>query len=200
LYPQASIQTTISIFTFGIFTIGDPNQPHPTLLASIISADPTSTVLFLTCPPAADLGPREFCEMGSGLTLTQMGPTAMVDQFTLSDTFTWSESCAIATPAVCVQSEAGPEAGSAAGLVTTTLQPSESAWITVDVTAGAELLAQATGKPNSTSTSTGKGGSTGTAGGSPTSTGKTNGAARSWVGATAVGIAAGAFGAMCALL
>jgi hypothetical protein len=122
-----------------------------------------------------------------------MGSTAMVDQVTESNTATWSESCTIATPAICVQSMGGPDAGDL-GQVTTTLQPSESVWLTVDVTAGAELLAQATGKPKSTST--GKGGSTSTAGGSPTST---NAAGRSWVGVTAVSVAVGAFVAMCAL-
>jgi hypothetical protein len=180
---QAPVQTTMSIFTFGPV---DPNMP--TLVASIISANPTATVLYLTCSPQDD----EFdggCGLGPGLTVTQMGTTAMIDVLTDGTDFSWSESCTFATsPAVCVQS-AGGTAANFNGELTTTLMPIESAWITVDVTAGSELLAQATAK----ATGTAKGGNGTATGAAASATGKSNAAARGWAGLSAAAVAAGAF-------
>jgi hypothetical protein len=188
---QASVQTTISIWSFG------PVFPDtPTLVASIISANPTATVMYLTCLPASDVDEFNGCGLGPGLTVTQLGSTAMIDVLTDSDAFSWSESCTfpVSPSAVCVQSAAGTDANFN-GVLTTTLMPSESVWIAVDVTAGAELLAQATGKP----TATGKGGST-AANGSASSTGTSNAAGRGWVGLSAAGVAAGALAAGMVLL
>ena len=144
----------------------------------------------LTCAPLADADHSDGCGVGLGITVTQMGSTAMVDVLTDSDAFSWSESCTfpVSPSAVCVQSAAGTEANFN-GVLTTTLMPSESTWAAVQVTAGAELLAQATGKGGAT---TSKGGAT-TSGGAPASTGKANAAGRSWVGVSAAGVAAGAF-------
>jgi hypothetical protein len=191
--PAVSVQTTLSIWTFG-----PVYQDMPTLVASVISADPTATVLYLTCAPPSDLDVFDDCGLGPGLTVTQMGSTAMVDQLTQAGAFTWSESCTfpVSPSAVCVQSAGGSEANFN-GVLTTTLQPSESVWIAVEVTAGAELLTAATGK----ATATGKGGSTTAANGSASATGKSSAAAgRSWVGVSAAGFAAGAFAVGIALL
>jgi hypothetical protein len=189
---QISVQTTISIWTFG-----PVDRYAPALVASIMSANPSETVMYLTCAPPTDLEDYDDCGLGPGLTVTQIGSTAMVDVLTDSDAFSWSESCTfpVSPSAVCVQSAAGT-AANFDGVLTTTLMPSESVWITVDVTAGAELLAQATA---ATATATGKAGST-AANGSASATGKSSDAGRSWAGLSAAGVAAFAFAAGVMLL
>jgi hypothetical protein len=187
---RAPVQTTISIFTVG------PVDPYmPSLVASIISVDPTATVLYLTCQLPTNLDLLDLCGLGPGLTVTQLGTTAMIDVLTDGGAFSWSESCAIATsPVVCVDSAGGSEANFN-GVLTTTLLPSESTWIAVDVTAGAELLSSASAK----ATGTGKTGAT-TTGGAASATGKSDATGRGWVGLSAAGVAVGAFVAGIAVL
>jgi hypothetical protein len=188
----AAQNSTVNLFLLDT----DPQQ----LVASIITANPTTTQWEITCPSSVDsndCGYRPAITVGEksgsiwGASLTAPG-----EQFTVSYECTLYSSSG--TSAVCVQSLGGEQANDP-GVTTTTLTGSEIQFYPATVTAGAEKLSGT----KVTSTGSGSGSRTGSVvtltgtaatTGSATGTGASATATKSSSGAGGVRIS-GAFGA-----
>lgn len=196
LLPLIASQSTSVVNLFLIDT--DPQQ----LVASVITANPTTTQYLLTCPSSVD---SNECGYRPGFTIGVTSGSIYGASITDAD-FTMSYECTVyttgASSAVCTESMGGA-AANFPGVETATLNGTDVAFFPATVTAGLEKLsATASGsgsgtKPTSTSTAKTSGSSSGSvatlsgtasATGSASRTSASGAAATSSSGAGQVGI------------
>lgn len=139
-----------------------------TLVASVITANPSTTEYVVGCPTGVD---QNDCGYNPPMTIKHAGSvyggsiTAAEEQFTMSwecTVFTSGE-----TSAVCATSAGGAQANFP-GQETATLTGTDVAFIPVTVTAGADQLAKETASAGAQSSGTGSGPATATANSAPT--------------------------------
>lgn len=144
LLPLVAAQSTSTINAFLLNT--DPQQ----LVASVITANPTSTQYLLTCPSSVDAND---CGYRPGVTIGQKSGSIWGASLTApQESFTMSYECTVYTSgairsrsAVCTESYGGAAANDP-GVVTTTLSGTELQFWPVTITAGLDKLsASATG-------------------------------------------------------
>jgi hypothetical protein len=170
----ASAQTSVvSLFLLDT----DPQA----LVASVISANPSTTQYVVGCPTGAA---ADECGYNPPETVKHAGSVYGASLTAAEEQFTMSYECTIyttsGTSAVCTTS-AGGEQANFPGVGTTTLVGSDVAFFPVTVTAGADQLASQTG-------STAKGTGSGSAGAA--STASSNSAPTAGVGIGLAGLAA----------
>ncbi|KAH8912615.1 hypothetical protein BR93DRAFT_963771 [Coniochaeta sp. PMI_546] len=171
-----------------VVTLHLPNFDDQTILASIITANPTATSYLLTCPTDE---PDDECGLGTGIKVLE-GPSTLEVHMTLGES-TDDVSCSLSgDTANCNQSEKGPGGLTA---IATQFQGISSWAMPVTVTAGLEALTSASGSSTTTSASssdtvspTGSSGSTAapTATGTGTGTGAAQSSKTSTAGMVAV--------------
>lgn len=188
----------------------DPQE----LVASVITANPTTTEYLLTCPSSVD---DSDCGYRPPVTIGQHG--SVYGASLTAEDFTMSYECTVytgsASSAVCVESDGG-SAANFPGVSTETLNGTDVAFYPVTITAGLEKLsgvsASATSSGTGAKTGSGTGSKatstatssgsvvtlSGTSSGSASKTGASTTASTSSSGASTVGISAG-FG-VCVML
>ncbi|KJY01596.1 hypothetical protein TI39_contig285g00016 [Zymoseptoria brevis] len=115
-----------------ILTIPFYGYDDQSIVASIVSADSTATILHLNCPPGTD---QNDCGLFPSQTLT-IGPSTYHMDLS-GDGFTGTQECM--STSICVESNEG-EGANFSGVSTTTYTAEELESMPVTVTAGASLL------------------------------------------------------------
>ncbi|OIW32210.1 hypothetical protein CONLIGDRAFT_260945 [Coniochaeta ligniaria NRRL 30616] len=193
-FNLAAIATALSILTApslaqatsqaessSIVTLHLPNFDDQTILASVITANPTATSYLLTCPTDE---PDDECGLGSGIRVLE-GPSTLEVHMTLGQ-ITDDVTCSLSGDAAdCDQSAKGED-----GMLTTGAMHYEgiSSWaMPVTVTAGLEALTSTSGSSTTISTSTTNAvSSTGSSGSASTPTGAAQSSKTSTAGMVAV--------------
>lgn len=150
LLPFVAAQSTSSINLFLLNT--DPQQ----LVASVITANPTTTQYLLTCPSSVD---SNDCGYRPAITVgVRSGSIYGASVTAAGEGFTMSYECTVytngATSAVCTQSIGGAAANDP-GVNTETLAASEVQFFPATVTAGLEKLSATASSGGTKVTSTG---------------------------------------------
>ncbi|SMQ54683.1 unnamed protein product [Zymoseptoria tritici ST99CH_3D7] len=115
-----------------ILTIPFYGYDDQSIVASVVSADSTATILHLNCPPGTD---QNDCGLFPSQTLT-IGPSTYHMDLA-GDGFTGTQDCM--STSICVESNGG-EGANYPGVSTTTYTSEELESMLVTVTAGASLL------------------------------------------------------------
>jgi len=141
--------TTVSLFLL--------NSDPQSLVASVVSANPSATTYYIACPPDAD---SNDCGYGPGATITYAAPSAWQGYMSAGD-FSYSWSCDVqgSTSAVCMESAGGGEANFP-GQSTETYDGTDILFNPVVVTAGQEKLTAAASASASVTESASAGAST----------------------------------------
>ena len=138
--------------TVSFFFPGGSEGVNP--VASVVTANPTSTVLDITCPTGVDTND---CGWGPGIQYSIISTTQYIATMSEEDLFTMTYSCDHNTKAkevTCAVSMGGSEANDP-GVSTAVLSGTDVAFGTATVTAGASLLTATGGAQQSAPASSG---------------------------------------------
>ncbi|TID14224.1 GPI anchored protein [Venturia nashicola] len=159
LIPLTAAQSTSTVNLFLLNT--DPQQ----LVASVITANPTTTQYLLTCPSSVD---SNDCGYRPGVTVGVRSGSIYGASITNTD-FTLSYECTVYTSgtssAVCTESMGGSEANFP-GVESATLNGTDIAFFPATVTAGLDKLTGTASGSGTKATSTGTAKTSGSSSGS----------------------------------
>ncbi|QDS71331.1 hypothetical protein FKW77_002109 [Venturia effusa] len=159
LLPLITAQSTSTINFFL------PDTDKQELVASVITANPTTTQYLLTCPSSLE---ADECGYRPGVTVGVKSGSIYGASITESD-FTLSYECTVYTSgtssAVCTESMGGSEANFP-GVETTTLNGTDVAFFPATITAGLEKLSAVASGSGTEATGTGTAKTSGTSSGS----------------------------------
>ncbi|KAF2114263.1 hypothetical protein BDV96DRAFT_577859 [Lophiotrema nucula] len=139
------------------------DAPAAGFVASVVSANPSTTALEITCPTGTDASE---CGLGPGLAYSIVSTTIYEASMSVQDEVEMTLSCVSATSQMSCYISVGGSSANDPGETSAVLTGTDAAFLTATITAGAQKLSATGGSKSS-----------GSAGSTPTGTGATGSAA-----------------------